>query len=174
MHVFGAKLLALAGALVAFVIVVFALGALAGYAIAVREGADVAWPSLSLLLRGLAAGWLILAVWAAFGALLAVLFRGTALAVGVGILYAFVIEGLFSALATQVSLLDPLVELFVRASGYSLVVGLGASADDAGDRGPGSFSGPFVDGEQALLVLVSYLALFVLVAGWRLRGRDVA
>jgi ABC-2 type transport system permease protein len=174
LHVFGAKLLALAAALVAFVLVVFALGALASYAIAVREGADVSWPSLWLLLRGLAAGWLILAVWAAFGVLLAVLFRGTALAVGVGILYALVIEGLLSALATQVSLLDPLVELFVRASGYSLVVGLGASADDAGDRGPGSFSGPFVGGEQALLVLVAYLAVFVVVAGWRLRGRDVA
>jgi ABC-2 type transport system permease protein len=156
------------------VLVVFVLGALAGYAIAVREGAEVSWPSTWLLLRGLAAGWLILAVWAAFGVLLAVLFRGTALAVGVGILYALVIEGLLSALATQVSLLDPLVELFVRASGYSLVVGLGASAEDAGDRGPGSFSGPFVGGEQALLVLVSYLALFVLVAGWRLRRRDVA
>ena len=175
LHVFGAKLLALAAALVAFVLVVFALGALAGYAIAVREGAEVSWPSLWLLLRGLAAGWLILAVWAAFGVLLAVLFRGTALAVGVGILYALVIEGLLSALATQVSLLDPLVELFVRASGYSLVVGgLGASVDDAGDRGPGSFSGPFVGEEQALLVLLSYLAVFVLVAGWRLRRLDVA
>ena len=174
LHVFGAKLLALAVALAASVLLVFALGALAGYAIAVREGADVTWPSLWLLLRGLAAGWLILAVWAAFGVLLAVLFRGTALAVGVGILYAFVIEGLLSALATQTSLLDPLVELFVRAGGYSLVVGLGASADDAGDRGPGSFSGPFVSGEQAILVLVSYLAVFVLVAGWRLRDRDVA
>jgi ABC-2 type transport system permease protein len=174
LHVFGAKLLALAATLVAFVLVVFALGALAGCAIAVREGAEVSWPSLWLLLRGLAAGWLILAVWAAFGVLLAVLFRGTALAVGVGILYALVIEGLLSALATQVSLLDPLVELFVRASGYSLVVGLGASAEDAGERGPGSFSGPFVGGEQALLVLVSYLAVFVLIAGWRLRRRDVA
>jgi ABC-2 type transport system permease protein len=174
MHVFGAKLLALGAALVVFVLVVFALGALASYAIAVREGADVSWPSLSLLLRGLAAGWLVLAVWAAFGVLLAVLFRGTVLAVGIGILYAFVIEGLLSALATQVSLLDPLVELLVRASGYSLVVGLGASAEDAGDRGPGSFSGPFVGGEQALLVLMSYLAVFVLVAGWRLRRRDVA
>jgi ABC-2 type transport system permease protein len=173
-HVFGAKLLALAATLSVFVLVVFALGGLASYAIAVREGADLSWPSLWLLLRGLAAGWLILAVWAAFGVLLAVLFRGTALAVGVGILYALVIEGLLSALATQVSLLDPLVELFVRASGYSLVVGLGASAEDAGDRGPGSFSGPFVGEEQALLVLVSYLAVFVLVAGWRLRRRDVA
>jgi ABC-type transport system involved in multi-copper enzyme maturation permease subunit len=173
LHVFGAKLLALAAALAAFVVVVFALGALASYAIAVREGADGSWPSMSLLFRGLAAGWLILGVWAAFGVLLAVLFRGTALAVGVGILYAFVIEGLLSALATQVSLLDPLVELFVRASGYSLVVGLGASAEDAGDRGPGSFSGPFVGVEQALLVLMSYLALFVVVAAWRLRRRDV-
>jgi ABC-type transport system involved in multi-copper enzyme maturation permease subunit len=174
LHVFGAKLLALAVALVAFVLVVFALGALASSAIAVREGADLSWPSTWLLLRGLAAGWLILAVWAAFGALLAVLFRGTALAVGVGILYALVIEGLLSALATQVSLLDTLVQFFVRASGYSLVVGLGASAEDAGDRGPGSFSGPFVSGEQALLVLGAYLAVFVLVAAWRLRRRDVA
>jgi ABC-2 type transport system permease protein len=174
LHVFGAKLLALAVTLGAFVLAVFVLGALASFAIAVREGTDVAWPSVWLLVRGLAAGWLILAVWAAFGVLLAVLFRGTALAVGVGILYAFVVEGLLSALATQVSLLDPLVELFVRAGGYSLVVGLGASAEDAGDRGPGSFSGPFVGGEQALLVLVSYLAVFLLVAGWRLRSRDVA
>lgn len=174
LHVFGAKLLALAVTLAGFVLVVFALGTLASYAIAVREGVDVSWPSMSLLLRGLAAGWLILAVWAAFGALLAVLFRGTALAVGVGILYALVIEGLLSALASQVSLVDPLVELFVRASGYSLIVVLGASVDDAGDRGPGSFSGPFVSGEQALLTLVSYLVVFVLVAGWRLRRRDVA
>lgn len=174
LHVFGAKLLALAAALVAFVLVVFALGALASVAIAVREGTAVSWPSMWLLVRGLAAGWLILTVWAALGVLLAVLFRGTALAVGVGILYAFVIEGLLSALATQVSLLDPLVELFVRAGGYSLVVGLGASVDDAGDRGPGSFSGPFVGEEQALLVLLSYLAVFVLVSGWRLRQRDVA
>jgi ABC-2 type transport system permease protein len=173
LRIFGAKLLALAAALAVFVLVVFVLGALASYAIAVREGADVAWPSAWLLVRGLAAGWLILAVWTALGVLLAVLFRGTALATGVGILYAFVVEGLFSALATQVSALDSLVELFVRAGGYSLVVGLGVPSDDLGDRGPGSFSGPFVDGEQAVFVLGTYLAVFVVVAGLLLRRRDV-
>ena len=88
-------------------------------------------------------------------------------------LYAFVVEGLLSALATQVSALDPLVKFFVRASGYSLVVVLGASADDAGDRGPGSFSGPFIGGGEALLVLLAYLAVFVAVAAWSLRRRDV-
>jgi ABC-2 type transport system permease protein len=174
LDVFAAKLLAIGVALVLFVGVVFVLGGLASYTIALVEGADASLPSAWLVLRGLAAGWLILAVWAALGVLLAVLFRGTALAVGVGILYAFVIEGLLSALATQVSLLESLVEFFVRASGYSLVVPLGVSPDDLGDRGPGSFSGPFVGTGQAVLVLVSYLALFVVVAAWLLRRRDVA
>lgn len=174
LQVFGAKLLALAAVLALFVLVVFALGALASYAIAVREGADLTWPSTSLLLRGLGAGWLILGMWAAFGVLLAVLSRGTALAIGIGILYALVIEGLLSALASQVSLLDRVVEFFVRANGYSLVIGLGVSPEDAGDNGPGSFSGPFVDSEQALLVLILYGSAFLLLSGLLLRSRDVA
>jgi ABC-2 type transport system permease protein len=174
LQVFGAKLLALATALGLFVLVVFAVGTLTSTVIALREGADLAWPSAWLLGRGLAAGWLILAVWAALGVLLAVLFRGTALAIGIGILYTLVIEGLLSALASQVGLVDRLVEFFVRANGYSLVVALGVSSDDVGDNGPGSFSGPFVDGEQALLVLILYGSAFLLLSGWLLRNRDVA
>lgn len=174
LHVFGAKLLALAVALVPFVLVVFAVGALASSAIALREGADVAWPSAWLVVKGLAAGWLILAVWAAFGVLLAVLSRGTALAVGIGILYALVIEGLLSALASQVSVIDRLVEFFLRANAYSLVTKLGVAAGDVSENGPGSFSGPFVGGGQALLVLASYAIAFVVVSGWLLRRRDVA
>jgi ABC-2 type transport system permease protein len=174
LRILAAKLLALALGLVPFVLVVYGLGALASFAIAAREGADVAWPSASLLVRGLAAGWLILAVWAALGVLLAVLSRGTALATGIGILYALVIEGLLSALASEVGVLDRLVEFFLRASAYSLVSVLGVAVDDVSDAGPGSFSGPFVAGGQALVALLAYLAAFVVVAGWVLRRRDVA
>jgi ABC-type transport system involved in multi-copper enzyme maturation permease subunit len=113
-EVFGAKLVAVGVALVAFVLVVFALGALASVAIALREGADIVWPELGLLLRGFLVGWLLLAVWAGLGVLLAVLSRGTALATGIGILWALVVEGLLSALASQVGVLDRLVELFLR------------------------------------------------------------
>ena len=173
LRVFAAKLIAVAAVLLVFVLVVYALAAVASWAIAVNEGAEVAWPSAWLLIRGIAGGWLIFAVWAALGILLAVVTRGTALATGIGILYAFVVEGLLSALAREVSLLDGLVEFFVRANGYSLVAVLGVSADDVSDAGPGSFSGPFVAGGQALLVLVVYLAAFVLAAGWLLRRRDV-
>ncbi|MGH8984962.1 MAG: hypothetical protein ACRDY6_13955, partial [Acidimicrobiia bacterium] len=66
-----------------------------------------------------------------------------------------------------------LVEFFLRANAYSLVAGLGVSSDDISDNGPGSFSGPFVDGEQALLVLASYIVAFLLLSGLLLRRRDV-
>ena len=155
------------------VLVVFGVGALASYSIALVEGADVAAPSAWLVLRGLFAGWLILATWAALGVLLAVLSRGTALATGIGILYALVIEGLLSGLASQVSLLDRLVKFFLRANAYSLVTGLGVSTDEFADIGPGSFSGPFVDAAQALLVLGSYTTVFLVLSGWLLRRRDV-
>jgi ABC-2 type transport system permease protein len=174
LRVFAAKLLALALALIPFVLVVFAVGALASTAIALREGAEFDLPSASLVVRGLAAGWLILAVWTALGVLLAVLSRGTALAVGIGILYALVIEGLLSALASQVSVVDRLVEFFVRANAYSLVTELGVPADAVADNGPGSFSGPFVGAGQALFVLAAYVAAFLLLSGWLLRRRDVA
>jgi ABC-type transport system involved in multi-copper enzyme maturation permease subunit len=173
LKVFAAKLLALAAMLVPFVLAVFAAGALASYAIALREGAGVAWPSAWLLVQALGAGWLVLAVWAAFGIALAVVSRGTALAIGVGILYALVIEGLLSALASEVSLLEPLVELFLRANAYSLVDVLGVSAEDVAGNGPGAFAGPFVGGSQAVVVLVVYAASFLGLSGLLLHRRDV-
>jgi len=174
LRVFAAKLAALGIVLVPFVLALFAAGALASYVIAQIEDAPVSWPSAWLLLRAMAGGWLILAVWAALGVLLGVLTRGTSLAIGVGILYALVIEGLLSAFADSVSVLEPLTNVFLRANGYSLAAALGASVETIGSSGPGSFSGPFVDSAQALAVLVALMAGFAALAGFLLRRRDVA
>ena len=173
LRVFAAKLVALGVGLVPFVIAVFVVGALSSYAIARSEGAEADWPSVSEVIRALAAGWLILAVWAALGVALGVLSRGTALAIGVGILYALVIEGLISSFADQVSLLEPLVQFFLRANAYSLVEGLGASTTGAATNGPGAFSGPYVGAQQALFVLLGYIVGFLLLSGLLLRRRDV-
>jgi ABC-2 type transport system permease protein len=174
LHVFGAKLVALGAVLVPFVLVVFVLGAGVSYLIALREGGAVEWPSAWLLVRAMGAGWLILAVWASLGLLLAAVSRGTSLAIGVGILYALVIEGLISAFADAVSFLQPVTEFFLRANAYSLVKGLGLSVADAASNGPGAFSGPYVATGQALLVLVTYMAGFLALSGLLLRRRDVA
>jgi ABC-type transport system involved in multi-copper enzyme maturation permease subunit len=173
-RVFAAKLAALGIALVPFVVASFAAGAIASFVIAQLEDAPVHWPSAWLLLRALGAGWLILASWAALGVLLGILTRGTSLAIGVGILYALVIEGLLSAFADSVDALEPLTKVFLRANGYSLATAIGAPADSISSNGPGSFSGPFVGSGQALAVLVALIAAFVAVAATALRRRDVA
>jgi ABC-2 type transport system permease protein len=173
LRVFAAKLAALGIVLVPFVLALFAAGAVASYVIAQIEDAPVSWPSAWLLVRAMGAGWLILAVWAALGVLLGVVTRGTSLAIGVGILYALVIEGLLSAFADSVSVLEPLTNVFLRANGYSLATALGASVDSIESSGPGSYSGPFVGTAQALAVLVALIAAFVALSGLLLRRRDV-
>jgi ABC-2 type transport system permease protein len=173
LRVFSSKLAALAVGLVPFVLVIFIAGAVASYVIAGAEDAVVEWPSAWELIRALAAGWFVLAMWSAFGVFLAVLSRGTALAIGLGILYTLVIEGLLSALASQVSWLDALVEYSLRANAYSLVTAIGVPTEALTDNGPGGFFGPFVGGGQATLVLAAYMAVFLLVSAVLLRRRDV-
>jgi ABC-2 type transport system permease protein len=174
LRVLAAKLAALAIVLVPFVLTLFAAGAVASYVIAQIEGAPVDWPSAWLLVRAIAGGWLILAVWAALGVLLGVLTRGTSLAIGVGILYALVIEGLLSAFAESVSALEPLTNVFLRANGYSIAAGLGASSQNIESNGPGAFSGPFVDSPQAIAVLAAFTLAFAALTALLLRRRDVA
>ena len=174
MRVFGAKLAALAVGLLPFAVVIFVGGAVASVLIAGAEGAAVDWPSTWELVRGLAVGWFVLATWAALGVALAVASRGTALAIGLGIVYALVIEGLLSTLASSVAWLEGFVEYFLRANAYSLVTAIGVPTASLQDNGPGSFFGPFVGAGQAVLVMSVYVAVFVGLSAMLLRRRDVS
>jgi ABC-type transport system involved in multi-copper enzyme maturation permease subunit len=173
LHVFAAKLAALGIVLVPYVLAVFVAGAVASLVIAGIEGAPANLPPVWLLLRAMAAGWLVLAVWAALGVLLGTLTRGTSLAIGVGILYALVVEGLLSTFADSVGVLEPLTDVFLRANGYSLAAALGASVDSIGSNGPGSFGGPFVGAGQAVAVLAAFVAALAGLSAALLRRRDV-
>jgi ABC-2 type transport system permease protein len=173
-RIFAAKLAAIAVALVLFALAIFISGAVASVLIAGAEGAGVQWPSAWELVRGVAAGWFVLATWASLGVMLAVASRGTALAIGLGILYALVIEGLLSALASEVAWLNGLVEYFFRANAYSLVTAIGVPRAALADNGPGSFSGPFVGAGQAILVMSVYAVCLIGVSAALLRRRDVS
>jgi ABC-2 type transport system permease protein len=168
------KLVAIAIVLVAFVAALFVVGAVASSIIAAAEGASINWPAVSDFGSAFAAAWFVLATWAALGVLLAVLTRGTALAIGIGILYTFVIEGLISALASEVSWLESIAEYLLRANAYSLTVALGVPTQTLTDNGPGGFFGPFVDGGQAALVLGAYTAVFLILSTIVFRRRDVS
>ena len=141
-RVLAAKLAALALVLIPFAVCLFVAGLIASFVIAGIEGAPATLPSAWLLVRALAAGWLILAVWAALGVLLGVLTRGTSIAIGLGILYALLVEGLL----TNIDAFEPIAGVFLRSNGYSLARALGAAGDTIASNGPGAFGGPFVSG----------------------------
>ena len=172
-RVFTAKLLALGIALVPFVLGPFAVNAAGTALIAWQENGAMDWPSVLEFAQTFGAGWLVLAVWTLLGVLLATLTRGTALAIGIGVLYTLVLEGLISAFATQIEALEPLAKGVLRTNTYSLVRPLGTILEGSTDNGPGSFAGPYVGTAQALLVLAAYVAGFILIAATVLRRRDV-
>ena len=166
------KITALIITLSLFAVSVFVTGALASIIIAANEGAAINWPSALDFVKGFAAGWLLLSLWALFGVLLAVLSRGIALAMGLGIVYALVIEGLVTGFGDSIKLLHDLSEAFLRTNGYSLIAPLQISSG-TGNDGPGFFTGPFVSEWQALIVIVGYLVIFSGASALVVARRDV-
>lgn len=169
--VFTAKIAALAILLVPFVLAEFAVGAVASVAIAAREGAAIEWPPVSGIVAGVGAAWLILAAWAALGVALAVVTRGTSLAIGIGIIWALVIEGLLSAFSASISWLSWTNDLMLRSNAYSLIEPLGGGSET---DGPGAFSGPYVSVAHAMTVLAAAALAGIVVSYGLLRRRDVA
>ena len=121
LRLFLAKAAAIVVVLALFVVSIFMVGAIASYVVAVREGAAVTWPPVWDIVRALGAGWLILTLWGLFGGLLAMLSRGTALAIGLGIVYGLVVEGLITGFGSSIRVLQDVAEAFLRTNGYSLI-----------------------------------------------------
>ncbi|MHB1391066.1 MAG: ABC transporter permease [Thermoleophilia bacterium] len=172
LKVFLSKMGALGLALIPFVLSVFILGLIASLLIAWREGQVIDLPPLLDLVKALGVTWMVLAAWATFGVLLATLSRGTALAIGLGIIYGLVLENIISAFGTQIDLLASASNALLRTNSYSFIASLGVSIQ--GEAGPGGFSGTLVSGTQAFLFLGGYVILFIGVSAILIKRRDVA
>lgn len=161
------ELAALGLLLAAFVALAFAAGAVGSYGVALVEGLATRGPPIVELSKGAGALWLILAAWGAFGAFLAVLFRGSSLAIGLGLVYALVLENIVAGLPA-------------RGEAFEVVRGaiLGQSSGSlAGAFGPPSETDLMVagqlDGGGATLVLILYALGFSLLCALVFRSRDV-
>jgi ABC-2 type transport system permease protein len=163
------KLLAFGAAILAFVLLGFATAALCGSTIALLEDAAVEWPALGELARGLGAGALILAVWGMMGFALATLFRGTALAIGLGLAWVLAVESLLANLPIESDSFENVRKAMPGENSFSLARSFGSPL-------PEEFTGPFeplVDPEQAVWVLLAYAVGFILLSALLLRQRDV-
>ena len=164
---FSGKLLALGAILVLFVLVGLAAGSLGSLVVARLEDAAVDWPPLRELAKGLGVGVLIFAVWGSLGFALAVLFRGTPLAIGLGLAYALAVENAIAALPIESEAFENVRRIMLGENTSSVSGYFGSPSQAFGAPEP------LVEPGRAALVLTAYTVGFILLAAFFFRRRDV-
>jgi len=163
---FFGKLLALGVILALLVVLTFIIAAASSLVVAALAGAPVSGPPLGELVRALGAGFLILATWATFGALLATLLRSTALSIGIGLVYSLALETIIFNLPIRNQSFTDAREFFPGQNSSSL-------ADSFSGQAPTGLAPTPVDAPQAALVLFAYTVAFVVIAALVFSRRDV-
>lgn len=166
------KALALVLVVLAVVVAGFGVDAVAALVVAHVTDHSTGWPDAAELLRGLGGGWLIVSMWSLGGMLLGTVLRGTALATGIGLVWALAVENLVRVFSSIVPGLDRVSDLLPGTNAGALAAALGAPTQDRSGGVPGVTS--VVSGAQSVLVVAAYVVVFLLVASWLVRRRDIA
>lgn len=169
---FSGKLLALMIVVAALTALSFVVGAISSYVMAVLLDAPVEWPAVGEMLKAFSAGWLILAVFVAMGFFFATLFKGSALAIGLGLVYLLVLENLFLGFAFQSEAVDTISKALPGRNSVDL---LGPFRETQGAATGTDIPGiEPAEPIQAALVLVAYLAVFAVLSMLLFRSRDLS
>lgn len=146
-----------------------AFSAVSSTVIAAIEGASLAWGSAGDVTRGVAAGALILLMWAGLGAALGVVLRGVAMPIGLGVVWVLGVENLVAVMAsTAFTALQPVRDVLPGVNAGSLVASVAGAATEGT---PGVTDS--VDGIRAVTTVCCYLAVAVIAAMVAMRRRDV-
>ena len=94
----GGKVAALGVIVLIMVVGLFGVDALCSVIAALLDGKPIDFPSAGVIAQAIAAGFLIFGFWAVFGFGLATFFKQSALAIGLGLAYALVVELLIFSL----------------------------------------------------------------------------
>jgi ABC-type transport system involved in multi-copper enzyme maturation permease subunit len=172
LSVLAGKLLALTVVMLLVVLATFGLDAAASLLVASVTGKPVAWPPIVALVTGVAGGWLVVAMWCLAGAFLGILVRGTALGVGIGLVWALAVENLLRIFGSIVEVVDVVQRFLPGTNAGALAAALGVPVQGQPGGTPGVTD--VVGGRSAALVLVAYLAMFVAASAVLISRRDVA
>ncbi|MEV5003506.1 ABC transporter permease [Nocardioides sp. LML1-1-1.1] len=138
--------------------------------ITASEGQDVVLPSAGSVVQALGAGFLVLEMWAVLGFALGTIARGPALSVGLGLVWALVVENLLRGVGQLLDWVDALTAVLPGTSAGSLIGSIVGTGE--GDGTPGVLD--TVAGGQATVTVAVYVALAVVVSVVLVRRRDVS
>jgi ABC-2 type transport system permease protein len=166
------KLLALTVVMLLVVFATFVVDGAASLLVASITDKPVQWPPLADLLTGIGAGWLIVSMWCLAGAFLGILVRGTALGVGIGLVWALAVENVLRIFASIVEAVDVVQRFLPGTNAGALAAALGVPVQGQPGGTPGVTAG--LGGMSAALILGTYLVVFVAIAAVLIHRRDVA
>ncbi|HLI50697.1 MAG TPA: hypothetical protein VKU87_02805, partial [Thermomicrobiaceae bacterium] len=128
------------------------------------------WPAALDILKAVGIGWFILTAWGALGVLLAILFRGTGLAIGLGLIYILVIQALINGFASASSIIAGIQKALPGPNAASFAAGIIPGLGKSDTPGIVNVAGV----TQSGIVLGLYLIVFVLIGVTIFSRRDVA
>ena len=166
----GGSMLALVIIEVGVMVMTLALMSVVTLAIAAGESQPIDWPSMSVLLKSTAGGLLVLEMWALLGYALGTLARGPALSVGLGLVWALVVENLLRGVGSLLGPIESVTHVLPGTSAGSLIgaiVDVGANPTDT----PGVLD--VVSGGQALITVLVYAVALPAIVVLLVRRRDV-
>ena len=163
----GGSLAALTTFVVVIVAATLALFTAVSTGIALAEGQTITWPTASALAQAVGGGFLVLQMWALLGYTVGIIARGPALAVGLGLVWALVVENLLRGVG---SLLDAVEQLTLFLPGTAAGSLVGSITEATGT--PGVLD--VIGGDRAVLTVVAYVVGLTAVVLVVMRRRDLA
>jgi ABC-2 type transport system permease protein len=172
LELLAGKLAALLLAVLVMVVALFAIDLVASIAIAGIDGKLKDYPPAIDVVKGIASLWLIYSFFAIFGFALATIFQQSAMAIGLGLAYAILIEGIIFQIAGNIGgdTVKRVESWFPIANVGYLSQSFGAAVPEGLRRTIGK---PYADANHAIVALIVYVAAFIVISGYLVRRRDV-
>ncbi|WP_067820340.1 ABC transporter permease subunit [Nocardia inohanensis] len=165
----GGVLVSLAATVIALVLVAFVVDTGVAALIGGTEGRSLALPSIGRIVLGIASGTAILGMWTLAGAVIGVIARGPALAVGLGLVWVLVVENLLRGVA---GIFSPIAAITDHLPGTAAGSLAGSLRTTGGPATPGVLDA--LSRNESLITLAVYVALFVAGTVFLIRRRDMA
>jgi ABC-2 type transport system permease protein len=169
---FAGTIAALAIIVTGLVLLTLTLDVLASIAVQSAESQALVWPAFGSLAEGVGAALLIMLTFTLGGAALGVVARSPALSVGLGLVWALVVENLLRGVAQLLGPLETITDVLPGTAAGSLAGALGAAGPGgaAGTGAPGVLT--TLTGTSATGLLVVYAVVFLAVMAVAVQRRD--
>ena len=165
------KLAALAVVVALMVVALFAVDAASSSVVAAVDGKTITFPGADVIVKAVVAAFLIFSFWAIFGLALSTLFKQSAMAIGLGLAYALVVEvlifGLLGGLGGDI--VKKIQQWFPIANTNYLAQSFGQIRV----RGLQGQTTPYADASHAVVMLFLYVVAFTAITAYLTRTRDI-